>query len=183
VSSFATAFLIIPIITFMSGKFGKRNAFIISILISTVGYIFKWWAFQYAIETHWLMFVPLPLISFGIGGLFTLMMSMTADACDYDELKNGMPRKEATFGAIYWWMVKLGTSLAVLAGGFILSEVGFDPALPLQTMDTLTKLRLADIIIPVITGLLAILIMWNYNITEKRSLEIRKILVERRGEL
>lgn len=50
-------------------------------------------------------------------------------------------------------------------------------------MDTLNKLRLADIIIPVITGLLAILIMWNYNITEKRSLEIRKILVERRGEL
>ncbi len=183
VSSFATAFLIIPIITFMSGKFGKRNAFIISILISIVGYILKWWAFQYSIEIHWLMFIPLPLISFGIGGLFTLMMSMTADACDYDELKNGMPRKEATFGAIYWWMVKLGTSIAVLFSGYILSEVGFDPSLPAQTMDTLNKLRLADIIIPVITGLLAILIMWNYNITEKRSLEIRKILVERRGEL
>ena len=82
VSSFATAFLVIPIITYMSSKIGKRNAFIISILISTVGYIMKWWAFQYAIETPWLMFIPLPLISFGIGGLFTLMMSMTADVCD-----------------------------------------------------------------------------------------------------
>lgn len=183
VSSFATAFLIIPIITFMSGKFGKRNAFIISILISIVGYILKWWAFQYSIEIHWLMFIPLPLISFGIGGLFTLMMSMTADACDYDELKNGMPRKEATFGAIYWWMVKLGTSIAVLFSGYILSEVGFDPSLPAQAMDTLNKLRLADIIIPVITGFFAILIMWNYDISEKRSIEIRKILVERRGEL
>jgi glycoside/pentoside/hexuronide:cation symporter, GPH family len=183
VSSFATAFLVIPVITFMSGKLGKRNAFIISILISTIGYILKWWAFRYSIETHWLMFIPLPFISFGIGGLFTLMMSMTADVCDYDELKNGMPRKEATFGAIYWWMVKLGTSLAVLFGGIVLSGVGFDPALPTQAMDTLTKLRLADIIIPTVTGLSAILIMWNYNITEKKAKEIRRLLVERRGEL
>jgi GPH family glycoside/pentoside/hexuronide:cation symporter len=183
VSSFATAFLVIPVITYMSSRIGKRNAFIISIIISTVGYILKWWAFQYSIETHWLMFVPLPFISFGIGGLFTLMMSMTADVCDYDELKNGMPRKEATFGAIYWWMVKLGTSLAVLFGGFVLSGVGFDPALPTQTMHTLTLLRLADIIIPAVTGLLAIIIMWNYDITEKKAREIRTMLVERRGEL
>jgi GPH family glycoside/pentoside/hexuronide:cation symporter len=183
VSSFATAFLVIPIITAMSSRIGKRNAFIISILISTVGYILKWWAFYYSQETHWLMFIPLPLISFGIGGLFTLMMSMTADVCDYDELKYGMPRKEATFGAIYWWMVKLGTSLAVLFGGIVLSGVGFDPALPTQSMETLTKLRLADIIIPAATGLIAILIMWKYDITEKRAREIRQVLVERRGEL
>jgi glycoside/pentoside/hexuronide:cation symporter, GPH family len=183
ISSLATAFLVIPIITLISSKIGKRNAFIISTVISIIGYILKWWTFQYAIETHWLMFIPLPLISFGIGGLFTLMMSMTADVCDYDELKNGMPRKEATFGAIYWWMVKLGTSLAVLFSGIVLSGVGFDPSLPTQNIDTLTKLRMADIIIPVISGLIAILLMWNYDISEKRANEIRKILVDRRGEL
>jgi GPH family glycoside/pentoside/hexuronide:cation symporter len=183
ISSLATAFLVIPVITFISGKIGKRNAFIISTFISIAGYILKWWTFQYAIETHWLMFLPLPLISFGIGGLFTLMMSMTADVCDYDELKNGMPRKEATFGAIYWWIVKLGTSFAVLFSGIVLSGVGFDPALPIQNVETLTKLRLADVIIPVISGLIAILLMWNYDITEKRANEIRRQLVERRGEL
>jgi glycoside/pentoside/hexuronide:cation symporter, GPH family len=183
VSSVATAFLVIPIITFISGKVGKRNAFIISILISTIGYILKWWAFQYSITEHWMMFIPLPLISFGIGGLFTLMMSMTADVCDYDELLNGMPRKEATFGAIYWWMVKLGTSLAVLFGGFVLSGVGFDPSLHTQTVATLTKLRLADIVIPAITGLLAIAIMWRYDISEKKAKEIREELIRRRGNL
>jgi GPH family glycoside/pentoside/hexuronide:cation symporter len=80
-------------------------------------------------------------------------------------------------------MVKLGTSLAVLFGGIVLSGVGFDPALPTQSMETLTKLRLADIIIPAATGLIAILIMWKYDITEKRAREIRQVLVERRGEL
>tara|TARA_B100000809_G_C15078152_1_gene508639 strand:- start:590 stop:745 length:156 start_codon:yes stop_codon:yes gene_type:complete len=33
------------------------------------------------------MLVPLPLFAFGIGGLFTIMMSMTADICDLDELE------------------------------------------------------------------------------------------------
>ena len=34
----------------------------------------------------------LPFHSFGIGSLFTIMMSMTADVCDLDELKNGTRR-------------------------------------------------------------------------------------------
>ena len=180
-SAIATAFLVIPIITFISTKVGKKNAFIISTLISIVGYSLKWWAFNPA--NPWLMFLPLPLISFGIGGLFTLMMSMTADVCDLDELNNGMPRKEGTFGAVYWWMVKLGTALALLTSGIVLNLVGFDQNITVQAADTITRLRIADIVIPSVAGLLAILVMWKYDITEKRAHEIRKVLVERRGEL
>ena len=127
--------------------------------------------------------MPLPLMSFGIGGLFTLMMSMTADVCDYDELKHGMPRKEALFGAVYWWMVKLGTSLALFLSGVILSVVGFNQNVQVQSSDTITYLRLADIIIPSVAGILAVIVMWNYNISEKRAKEIREELVARRGEL
>jgi GPH family glycoside/pentoside/hexuronide:cation symporter len=181
VSSIATAFLVIPVITVMSDKMGKRNAFIISIIISTIGYVLKWWGFS---PLHpWTMFLPLPLISFGIGGLFTLMMSMTADVCDYDELTNGMPRKEATFGAIYWWMVKLGTSLAVFFSGIVLSVVGFKGGVDTQSASTIHYLRLADIIIPAVTGLLAVVVMWKYDITEKKAREIREELIKRRGKL
>ncbi|MFZ4522567.1 MAG: MFS transporter [Bacteroidales bacterium] len=180
-SAVATAFLVIPVITYISTKAGKKNAFIIATVISIVGYSLKWWAFHPG--NPWLMFLPLPLISFGIGGLFTLMMSMTADVCDLDELNNGMPRKEGTFGAVYWWMVKLGTAIALLTSGIVLDLVGFDQNIKVQTVETITKLRIADILIPSITGLLAILVMWNYDITEKKANEIRTMLVERRGEL
>ncbi|HNL64286.1 MAG TPA: MFS transporter, partial [Ferruginibacter sp.] len=124
-----------------------------------------------------------PLMSFGIGGLFTLMMSMTADVCDYDELKNGMPRKEALFGAVYWWMVKLGTSLALFLSGVILSSVGFDQNAKKQMASTITSLRMADIIVPSVAGVLAIIVMWGYDISEKRAKEIRDELVRRRGNL
>lgn len=181
VSALATAFLIIPLITWMSNRWGKRNAFIISTAISIIGYILKWWGFNPA--NPWMLFMPIPLMVFGIGGLFTLMMSMTADVCDLDELNNGMPRKEGTFGAIYWWMVKLGQGLALVLGGLVLKLVGFDQNASIQTVETITRLRIADILIPAITAGLAIIVMWKYDLTEAKAMEIKQELVKRRGEL
>ncbi len=181
VSAFITAFLVIPVITAMANKWGKRKAFIISTVISIVGYALKWYGFNP--DNPWLIFMPIPLMAFGIGGLFTLMMSMTADVCDLDELYNGMPRKEGTFGAIYWWMVKLGQAIALVLGGLVLKVVGFDQNAATQTVETITRLRLADIIIPSLTAGLAIWVMWKYDLTEERAREIKAELVERRGEL
>jgi GPH family glycoside/pentoside/hexuronide:cation symporter len=181
VSAMITAFLVIPVISAIASRVGKRNAFVISTFISIIGYLLKWWGFNP--ENPWLMFMPLPLMVFGIGGLFTLMMSMTADVCDLDELNNGMPRKEGTFGAIYWWMVKLGQALALVLGGLVLKLVGFDQNAAVQTAETITKLRIADIAIPAFTALLAILVMWKYDLTETKAREIKMMLIERRGEL
>lgn len=181
ISSMATAFLVIPVITYMSTKIGKKRAFIVATLVSMVGYALKWWGFNP--EYPYLMFLPIPLMSFGIGGLFTLMMSMTADVCDLDELHNGLPRKEATFGAVYWWMVKLGTAVALLTSGAVLKWVGFDENAAVQSAETLTNLRIADIVIPIVAGFLAILVMWNYDITEEKAHEIRAILEKTRGKL
>lgn len=181
VTAVATAFLVIPIVSKIADLFGKRQAFIISTALSIIGYILKWWGFSEA--NPWLMFMPIPFMAFGLGGLFTLMLSMTADVCDYDELKNGMPRKEGTFGAIYWWMVKVGQALALVLGGLVLQLVGFDQNAATQTVDTLTKLRLADIVIPAATAALAIWVMWGYDLTEEKAKRIKEELVRRRGEL
>jgi len=161
-------------------KVGKKNAFVIATLLSIVGYALKWWGFNP--EYPMLMFMPIPFLSFGIGGLFTLMMSMTADVCDLDELNNG-ERREGMFGAVYWWTVKLGTAMALLTSGVVLSFVGFDQNIDQQSVETLTNLRIADIVIPVITGLLAVVIMWKYDVTEKKALEIRQALIARRGKV
>lgn len=181
ITAVGTAFLVIPIVSWMSDKFGKRNAFIISTTLSIIGYILKWWGFSP--ENPWLIFMPIPFMAFGLGGLFTLMMSMTADVCDLDELENGMPRKEGTFGAIYWWMVKLGQAIALVLGGLVLEMVGFDQNAATQTVETMTNLRIADIVIPAATAALAIWVMYSYDLTEERAREIQETLVERRGEL
>ncbi len=181
ISAIVTALLIIPVITWMSNKWGKRRAFIVSTVLSIIGYLLKWWGFSPG--NPWLMFMPIPLMVFGIGGLFTLMMSMTADVCDLDELNNGMPRKEGTFGAIYWWMVKLGQGLALVLGGLVLKLVGFDQNAAVQSAETLTRLRLADILVPALTAGLAVWVMWGYDLTETKARAIKEELVSRRGEL
>ena len=200
--AFCTAVLIIPVVSWMANKFGKRNAFIISTIISIFGYILKWWGFvvvdqntavlfndvvlqigvvKFSLEMPIILLLPIPFMAFGLGGLFTLMMSMTADVCDLDELKNGLPRREGTFGAVYWWMVKIGQSIALALGGLVLSLVGFDAGGATQTLETMNDLRLADIIIPSLTAGLAVWVMWNYSLNEDRVVKIKKELIERRA--
>jgi glycoside/pentoside/hexuronide:cation symporter, GPH family len=181
VSAILTAFGVIPIVTMLANRFGKRKAFIISTVISIFGYILKWWGFNP--ESPMMAFIPVPFMAFGLGGLFTLMMSMTADVCDLDELRNGMPRREGTFGAVYWWMVKLGQALALALGGLVLKFVGFNQNLAVQTPATMHNLRLMDITIPSITAAIAIWVMWKYDLNEKKAEEIKAILIKRRGEL
>lgn len=180
ISAMATAFLVIPIITKLSERVGKKNAFVIATFVSIIGYALKWWGFDPT--NPWMMFMPIPFLSFGIGGLFTLMMSMTADVCDLDELNNG-ERREGMFGAVYWWMVKLGTALALLTSGIVLQMVGFNESVDQQSVETLTNLRIADIVIPIVTALMAILLVWKYDITESRALEIREALIAKRGRV
>ena len=199
-----TSVLVIPIVTFLANKFGKRNAFIISTIISILGYMLKWIGFvevdantimlfkdavvqvgvvKFSLQVPLILLLPVPLMAFGLGGLFTLMMSMTADVCDLDELRNGLPRREGTFGAIYWWMVKIGQSIALALGGLVLSLVGFDAGKESQSLETMNNLRIWDIIIPSLTAGLAIYVMWNYDLTEAKAKQIKEELTKRRKEL
>jgi GPH family glycoside/pentoside/hexuronide:cation symporter len=172
-------FCIIPLAAWISKKIGKQKAFLIMISVSLLGYALKW--ICYNPDHPYLLLWTAPLISFGIGSLFTLVSSMVADVCDYDELQTGQ-RREGMFGSIYWWMVKVGMALASLIGGFLLNATGFDVALGgAQPEKTLLLLRIFDIVIPLITSALAIWAVFTYTITEARAREIRLEIEQRRG--
>ncbi|MBT8145562.1 MAG: MFS transporter, partial [Gammaproteobacteria bacterium] len=65
----------------------------------------------------------------------------------------------------------------------VLSWVGFDGNAATQSTETMTQLRIADIIIPSVTAVLAILVMWNYDLTEEKAREIKAELESKRGVL
>ena len=175
----ATTFLVIPIVTRMSKMMGKKRAFLISQSISIFGYILLWFLF---IPGKPYMFIfGLPLFSFGIGSLFVLMMSMTADVIDLDELNTGL-RREGIFGAIYWWMVKFGFAIAGLLSGLILSLIGFDADAETQTEGAILGLRTFFSGLPILGTFIAILVMRGYDMTEDRANEIREEL-DRRNSL
>ena len=176
----AGTLLVILLTGWLATHIGKRRTFMITISISLVGYALKWVGYN-PDHPYWLLFAA-PLVAFGVGSLFTLMGSMISDVCDHDELETGQ-RREGVFGAIYWWMVKIGFSIAALAGGYLLEASGYDVALPAQSETTLVWLRLFDVAAPLITSVIAIAIMATYPITEQRAYEIRAELERRRGKL
>ena len=178
VGALVTTFLVIPAVTILSNKVGKKKAFIVSQSVSIIGYIMLWFLFIPG-KPH-MFLLALPFFSFGIGGLFTLMMSMTADVIDLDELNTGK-RREGVFGAIYWWMVKFGFGIAGGLSGVILSVIGWESGGATQTEEALYGLRLFFSGLPILGTLLAIYVMRDYEITEEKAKEISAKLAARKA--
>jgi GPH family glycoside/pentoside/hexuronide:cation symporter len=173
-------FCVIFLATWLSTKIGKKNAFLITISISIIGYALKW--IGYNPNQPYLLLIAAPFIAFGLGSLFTLVSSMVADVCDLDELQTDT-RREGMFGAIYWWMVKLGLAISSLVSGILLNVTGFNIALGAnQTVSALFWMRICDIGIPIVTSLIAIFIIMTFDISEAKAREIRVQVERRRGE-
>ena len=174
-----TTFIVIPAVAWMSKKLGKKKAFMLSQSISLVGYIMLY--FLFIPGKPWMYIIALPFFSFGIGSLFTIMMSMTADVIDIDEINTGK-RREGIFGAIYWWMVKVGYGIAGALSGVIITVVGFNSDLATTDQQAAVDgLHAFFCFFPMIGTILAMLIMRNYSITEERATEIRAELEKRKN--
>jgi GPH family glycoside/pentoside/hexuronide:cation symporter len=174
-----STFVIIILITWLCPKYGKRRAFYVTTGISMLGYLLKWVC--YTPDIPLLVLLPPVLIAFGFGGLFTLMPAMVADVVDADELETHQ-RREGMYGSIFWWVVKLGSAVALAVGGFLLNATGFDVALGGdQAASTIFQMRILDIGIPVATSAIAIWAIYTYPITERKAHDIRMQLEARRG--
>jgi glycoside/pentoside/hexuronide:cation symporter, GPH family len=178
VGALITTIAVIPVVARMSKVMGKKKAFLVSQGISIIGYILLFLLFVPG--KPYLFLFALPFFSFGIGSLFTLMMSMTSDVIDIDELNTGK-RREGSLGAIYWWMVKFGTAVAGLLSGLILSLVAFKSNAPTQTDDTMFWLRIFFVGIPILGTLTAIWAMKNYDVDETKALEVRELIEKRKA--
>ena len=175
-----TTFIVIPTVAWMSKKLGKKKAFMVSQSISLVGYIMLY--FLFIPGKPWMYIIALPFFSFGIGSLFTIMMSMTADVIDVDQMNTGK-RREGIFGAIYWWMVKVGFGIAGALSGLIITLVGFNPDLAaIDQQSAVDGLHAFFCFFPMGGTILAMLVMRNYSITEEKSKEISATLAKRKKE-
>jgi GPH family glycoside/pentoside/hexuronide:cation symporter len=179
VGALITTFLVIPIVAWMSKSLGKKRAFILSQAISIIGYILLW--FLMIPGKPYMFLFALPFHSFGIGGLFTIMMSMTSDVLDIDELNTGK-RREGVFGAIYWWMVKLGFAFAGALSGLILTAVNYQSGAVAQPEGAVDGLRMFFSGLPILCTLMAIAVMWNYKVDENYAKEVRAKLDQRKSE-
>lgn len=178
VGALVTTFIVIPIVAWMSRKIGKKNAFMVSQSIALIGYTSLW--FLFVPGKPWMFIFSLPFHSFGIGSLFVLMMSMTADVIDLDELNYGV-RREGIFGAIYWYMVKFGFAIAGGLSGLILTVVGFDGNAVVQPEGAVNGLRIFFSGLPMLGTIAALYLMHDYDVDEAKANQIRAELQARKN--
>lgn len=172
-----SGFAIIALVTWLSTRIGKRSTLMLAIAVSMFGYALKW--FCYSQSDPYLILIPVPFIAFGLASLFTIIPALMADVVDLDEIDTH-ERREGMFGSIFWWVVKLGMSAAALGAGYTLKATGFDPELTMQSDATLFYLKLADVVVPVMTSAIAMLALWSFDLTAQKAQEVREELDRRR---
>jgi len=165
------AVVFIPVVTHMGTRFGKRNAFMICAGLALFGTLIKW--FCYVPEMPLLNLIPGPFIGIGFAALWVLMGAMMADVCDEDELNTGS-RREGTYSAVYWWIVKLGLSASLAISGLLLNFTGFNEDMgAMQSDSTYFWMRVFDVMFPAIFIAAAIYSIYRFPITEERAYAIK----------
>lgn len=170
----------IPLVTWMGTHMGKRRAFMLCAGLALFGTIIKWFCYQP--DVPYINLVPGPFISIGFAALWVLTGSMMADVCDQDELHTD-ERREGTYSAVFWWIVKLGLSSSLVLSGVLLKVTGFqEKAGAMQSADTFFWMRVADVTFPALFIAVAIYLIYRFPITEERAYEIKAELARRQAQ-
>lgn len=171
--------LLIPLISFVATRIGKKQTLLIGISLAMLSYLSTWIA--YNPRWPWLFLVCKLFAAPGLGCVWILTNAMLADVCDEDELTTGH-RREGMYTAVYGWLVKLGFSLVFILCGYMAAFSGYDPALKgNQPAEVIFKMRLLLTWVPTAILLIAGIMTALYSITETRAHAIRAELERRRG--
>ena len=164
------------ILTPLSIKFGKRNLFIASLLVSGAFISLIVFCGPGAVVA---IFV-LGLLSELIGAMFsTLTFVMLGDAADYSEWKNN---RRAT-GLVYSagsFSTKFGGGIAGAIIGVVLGKYGYDGLDPVAIQGAIPGIKMLMSWIPAIVALMGALLMMFYPLSKKMMNKISLDLEERR---
>lgn len=169
----------IPFAVWLARKIGKRRALQYALCGGAV-----------ALASSFVLYTPTaPILSalchglFGIvssGFFWVLLPSMLADVIDFDELESGK-RREGAYASILSYVLKFGTTFAVLITGPLIELVGFDAHRSTQSPTTLLGLRILFAGVPAVAALLAALALRRYPLSRDAMSAIRARLEARRG--
>ena len=172
-------FIGIPIVVGLCKRTTKLKALQFVYCLMMLNAVLRWFIFKPG-NHPWIWLDPLT------GGLFwigvgTVMQSMMADVCDYDELCNGR-RREAMFGAIFSWATKLAIAVSWGFAGVLLEMIKFDSQVEATWIpETFLNMRLSMCLGAALPALACFIVMRFYPLTKEKAEENRAKLEALRG--
>ncbi|MBN1500590.1 MAG: MFS transporter [Spirochaetes bacterium] len=166
---FITGILFLPFWIKISGKFGKKEAWLASITINTGAFLGVF--FLGAGDTT-LYSILIIISGIGFGATLAIPSSIQADVIDYDELKTAS-RREGQYIGIWSVSKKLAAAVGIGAGLAILGMVGYKPN-EAQNPQVVFTLRVLYALVPCLFNLIALIIASYYPIDAKTHKKIRE---------
>ena len=173
----ALAFIAGVIVTApLSKKFGKRNFYMVSMLLTAVFTA----AFYYVPPTN----IPLlwgahALISFVAAPTAPLVWAMYADTADYSEWKSGRRATGLIFSAASFAQ-KFGWAIGGGGTGWLLAHYGYVPNVA-QSARTVDGIMMMMSFIPTVGALIAVVALWFYRLDEATVTQMTGELEVRRS--
>ncbi len=159
----------------ISARIDKKPSIIIGVAMTIIGcvIILVLTLFRSVVGSFfpYLMFFSV-LVGFGMGGLFSIPLSMIADVTDQEALKTGERSEGISFGGLTLGY-KLSQSIAIFALGFILQMIKFDPTLTVQSHQTVIMLGLMLPIGGLISFVAAFFAYRTYGLDKSQIVEIQ----------
>lgn len=168
----------IMISPWFANRYGKRNVFIASLLIATVFIILFYFFPPKSIA---IIFAAQILHGFFYGINTPILWTMIADVADYSEWKNNRRATAIIFSAMMVGL-KAGLSIGSSLVSWILGKYGYMPQSTTgQTETAITGTKMLVSIYPAIPFLLAIALLFFYEINKKMEVQIEADLKQRRS--
>jgi glycoside/pentoside/hexuronide:cation symporter, GPH family len=160
----------------LADRFGKRDVFGGALFVST---LFLLAFYVYPPDAIALVFGSYVLHGFTYGITIPLLWAMIADVADYSEWKNHRRATAIIFSAMLCGL-KSGLSIggALVAG--LLAWYGYEAGAPTQSPATIDGIRLAVSVIASAPFLVAVALLFRYEIDKRLETRIEQDLAERR---
>jgi len=177
VTILACTIVAIPLTTLVNRWIGKNKALWVGMFIQLASCLSAW--FLFTPTNPWLSLIPGMILVFGMVIYQMGANTILADICDVDELDTGL-RREGMYAAALGFVNKVAFSSVNLIIGFVLFFCGFKagadiPASP----ETIFKLRVAYILIPVVLFSVVAIFLKRFPLTHEMMSDIRRQLDER----
>ena len=172
---FISGILFLPFWVGLSGRVGKKAAWIAAMGINTGAFLLVF----FLGEGDAAAFGVLVAISgIGFGASMALPSAIQADVIDYDELRTGV-RREGQYIGLWSIAKKLAAAVGVGTGLVLLDAAGYAPNVE-QTTAARQTLRVLYALVPSLCNLAAIAIIFYYPISGTIHARIRASLRNRR---
>lgn len=161
-----------------ANKYGKRNVFMASLFISTLFIIFFYF---FPPKSIGIIFGAQILHGFFYGISTPILWTMIADVADFSEWKNNRRATAIIFSAMMVGL-KAGLSIGSSLVSFILGKYDYVAnSTALQSDVAITGTKMLISIFPAIPFLIAVALLFFYEIDKKKEVEIESDLKARRA--